>query len=68
MTEFLSLEALAALIPDGADVAIPPDYSGVAMAVTRALIRRGIRGLRLLGVPTTGLKADLLIEIGRAHV
>ncbi len=64
MTEFLSLDALSALIPDGAHVAIPPDYSGVAMAVTRALIRRGARGLRLLGVPTTGLQADLLIGAG----
>jgi glutaconate CoA-transferase subunit A len=45
-------------------VAIPSDYSGVAMAVTRALIRRGARGLRLLGVPTTGLQADLLIGAG----
>src|SRR6266404_8132970 len=64
MTGFLSLEALAALIPDGAHMAIPPDYSGVAMAVTRALIRRGARGLRLLGVPTSGLQADLLIGAG----
>jgi glutaconate CoA-transferase subunit A len=64
MTEFLSLEALAAQIPDGAQVAIPPDYSGVSMAVTRALIRRGARSLRLLGVPTTGLQADLLIGAG----
>jgi glutaconate CoA-transferase subunit A len=45
-------------------VAIPPDNSGVSMAVTRALIRRGARGLRLLGVPTTGLQADLLIGAG----
>src|SRR6202521_336289 len=64
MTEFLSVEALAARIPDDAHLAIPPDYSGVAMAVTRALIRRGARGLRLLGVPTTGLQADLLIGAG----
>ena len=64
MTEFLLLEALAAQIPDGAQVAIPPDYSGVAMAVTRALIRRGARNLRLLAVPTTGLQADLLIGAG----
>jgi glutaconate CoA-transferase subunit A len=64
MTEFLSLEALAARIPDGAYLAIPPDYSGVAMGVTRALIRRGVRKLRLLGVPTTGLQADLLIGAG----
>jgi glutaconate CoA-transferase subunit A len=64
MTDFLSLEALAAGVPDGAHVAIPPDYSGVAMAATRALIRRGARGLRLLSVPTAGLQADLLIGAG----
>jgi glutaconate CoA-transferase, subunit A len=64
MTEFLPLEALAAQIQDGASVAIPPDYSGVAMAVTRALIRRCARGLRLLAVPTSGLQADLLIGAG----
>jgi glutaconate CoA-transferase subunit A len=64
MTDFLSLEALAASIPDGAHVAIPPDYSGVAMAATRALIRRGARGLKLLSVPTAGLQADLLIGAG----
>ncbi len=64
MTRFLSLEALAGLIPDGAHIAIPPDYSFVAMAATRALIRRKACGLRLLGVPTTGLQADLLIGAG----
>ncbi len=47
-------------------VAIPPDYSGVAMAATRALLAAGTRGLRLLAVPTSGLQADLLIGAGRA--
>jgi glutaconate CoA-transferase subunit A len=61
MTEFLSLEALAARIPDGSLLAIPPDHVGVAMAATRALLRRGAFGLRLLTVPTSGLQADLLI-------
>jgi glutaconate CoA-transferase, subunit A len=64
MTEFLSLEALAGQIPDGAYLAVPPDYSGPAMAVIRALIRRGARNLRLLGVPTIGLQGDLLIGAG----
>jgi glutaconate CoA-transferase subunit A len=64
MTEFLSLEALAARIPDGSLLAIPPDDVGVAMAATRALLRRGIRNLRLLTVPTSGLQADLLIGAG----
>jgi len=64
MTEFLSLEALAARIPDGSLLAIPPDHVGVAMAATRALLRRGVRHLRLLTVPTSGLQADLLIGAG----
>jgi len=66
MTEFITVEALAERIPDGASLAVPPDYSGVAMAATRALIRRKARGLRLLAVPTTGLQADLLIGAGAA--
>ena len=47
-----SIEDLVATIAAGDLVAIPPDYSGVAMAATRALIARGIRGLRLIAVPT----------------
>jgi len=57
-------EALAREIPDGALLAMPPDYSPVAMEVVRALIRRGARDLRLLGVPVLGLCADLLIGAG----
>jgi len=57
-------EDLAALIPDGALLALPPDYSLVAMEVIRSLIRKKIRGLRLLGVPILGMSADLLIGAG----
>ena len=60
----LSLDALAAAVPDGAMLAVPPDYSGVAMAATRALIRRGVKRLHLLAVPTSGMQADLLIGAG----
>jgi glutaconate CoA-transferase subunit A len=35
-----------------------------AMAVVHALIRRGAKNLRLLGVPVLGLSADLLIGAG----
>ncbi|GGF25434.1 CoA synthetase [Aliidongia dinghuensis] len=58
------LDAALRLVEDGALVAIPPDYAGVAMAATRALIRRGIRNLRLVCVPQSGLQADLLIGAG----
>jgi glutaconate CoA-transferase subunit A len=57
-------EALAARIPDGALLALPPDYSLVAMEAIRALIRRRAKGLRLLGVPILGMSADLLIGAG----
>jgi glutaconate CoA-transferase subunit A len=55
---------MAARIPDGALLALPPDYSLVAMEVVRALIRRKARNLRLLGVPILGMSADLLIGAG----
>ena len=60
----VSAQALAERIPDGALLALPPDYSLVAMEVVRALIRRRARKLRLLGVPILGFSADLLIGAG----
>ena len=58
------LEAALALIGDGAMVAVPADYAGVAMAATRALIRRAVKGLHLVTVPASSLQADLLIGAG----
>lgn len=57
-------EALAREIPDGASIGLPPDYSPVAMEVVRALVRRGARDLKLIGVPVLGLCADILIGAG----
>lgn len=57
-------DAVAAQIPDGALLGLPPDNSTPAMAVVHALIRRRARGLRLLGVPVLGMSADLLIGAG----
>ena len=59
-----SLEALAAAVPDGALLAVGKDSSGVAMAATRELVRRGVRGLHLLCVPISGMQADILIGAG----
>ncbi|MDA1116788.1 MAG: CoA synthetase [Proteobacteria bacterium] len=64
-TRFLAgADALAREIPDGACIGLPPDYSPVAMAVVRALVRRGAKDLKLLGVPVLGLCADILIGAG----
>jgi glutaconate CoA-transferase, subunit A len=59
-----AVDDLAAGIPDGAFLALPPDYSFPAMEVVRALIRRRARNLKLLGVPVLGMCADLLIGAG----
>ena len=65
MSEFSdSADDLAARIPNGSRVAVPPDYSGCAMAVVRALIRRGARDLNLLGVPQVGFQGDMLVGAG----
>jgi len=64
-TDFLSsAKEVANAIPDGAFVAMPPDYSLPAMQVVRELIRRKAKHLRLLGVPVLGMCADLLIGAG----
>jgi glutaconate CoA-transferase, subunit A len=62
--EILSVEALAARIPDGARIALPADYSGCAMAVVRALMRRGVRDLHIVSVPQGGFQVDMLIGAG----
>ena len=65
MTRFLSnVDELALQVADGVVLAVPPDYSGCAMAAVRALIRRGARDLHLLGVPQVGFQGDMLIGAG----
>ena len=59
-----ALADLVSPISDGCLLALPADYSGVPMAATRALIRRGVKDLRLFCVPYSTLQADLLIGAG----
>jgi glutaconate CoA-transferase subunit A len=59
-----SLEEALSPITDGCVLAVPREVSGVAMAATRALIRRGVRELKLVALPTSSLQADLLIGAG----
>src|SRR5437868_11816035 len=56
-------EAIAT-IPDGAMVVVPRESSGVPMEATRALIRRGVKQLHLVALPTSTLQADMLIGAG----
>lgn len=61
------LAQLVSAVEDGALLAVPKDSSGVAMAATRELVRREVRRLHLLCVPTGGIQADLLIGAGRVE-
>ena len=56
-----SLDDALAPIADGCLLAVPRESSGVPMAATRALIRRGIKRLHLIALPTSTMQADLLI-------
>ena len=59
-----TLEEALAPITAGCTLAVPRENSGVAMAATRALIRRGAKRLDLIALPTSSLQADLLIGAG----
>ena len=51
-------------IGDGCLLVVPREVSGVPMAATRALIRRHVKRLHLVALPTSSLQADLLIGAG----
>jgi glutaconate CoA-transferase, subunit A len=59
-----TVEEALAPIADGIMLAVPREVAGVPMEATRALIRRGVRGLHLVTLPTSSLQADLLIGAG----
>src|SRR6186713_1545000 len=59
-----SVDDAVATIPDGAMLVVPRESSGVPMEATRALVRRGVKRLHLVALPTSTLQADLLIGAG----
>jgi glutaconate CoA-transferase, subunit A len=59
-----SVDDAVATIPDRAMVVVPRDGSGVPMEATRALIRRSVKNLHLVCLPTSTLQADMLIGAG----
>ena len=59
-----SLDDALNAITDGCMLVVPREVSGVPMAATRALIRRGVKRLHLVALPTSSLQADMLIGAG----
>ena len=64
MTSVENLSELAARIPDGARIGLPPEYSFVPMGMIFSLIRQDIKNLDVICVPIGGLAVDLLIGSG----
>ena len=64
MARYTELDNAVALIEPGMSIALPPEYCGVAMAATRALMARGTDKLHLIAVPQSGMQADMLIGAG----
>ena len=63
-----SIDSLANIIRDGDIIAVPPDYSFVSMAGTRALIRNNKKNLHLVAVPQSGIQTDILIGSGCVEI
>jgi glutaconate CoA-transferase subunit A len=59
-----SLDEALGAINDGCLLVVPREVSGVPMQATRALIRRHVKKLHLVALPTSSLQADLLIGAG----
>lgn len=64
MTDIVALETLVSSIAPGSKIAVPAEYSGVAMAATAALVQAGIERLHLVCVPVSGMQAEILIGAG----
>lgn len=59
-----SLDDALSAITDGVMLVVPREVCGAPMAATRALIRRGVKNLHLVALPTSSMQADLLIGAG----
>ena len=59
-----SVDEALGCITDGCLLVVPREVSGAPMEATRALIRRGVRRLHLVALPTSSLQADLLVGAG----
>ena len=60
----LSIKDIVDEVENGCILGIPADYSGVPMAFTKELIKKGIKNLKLYCLPLTTIQGDMLIGSG----
>lgn len=64
MARWLNLEEAAALVPDGAKVALGGAHRMSPLALVKALIRRRVKDLHLITTATGGFGVELLAAAG----
>ncbi len=64
MSDVLTLDAMARRVRPGMKLALPVDYAGVSMAMTRPLIAHGADRLHVVCLPTGGMQPDMLVGAG----
>lgn len=62
------LGTMAGMIESGMCLAVPTDYAGVSMAMTRPILESGARDLHLVCVPAGGMQVDILVGAGRVRL
>lgn len=68
MTRLLDIDRLGESVAPGSKIALPAEYAGVSMAMTRQLIQHQCRELHIVCVPTGGLQVDMLIGAGLVSI
>src|SRR3569832_1642559 len=68
MTEFVSPEVMADMIPSSIKLGLAPDGSGSCPAMIRLLIERGVRDLHVVCAPIGGMQVDMLSGAGAVSV
>lgn len=64
MTEFVTPQKMAEMIPSGCKLGLAPDDYGASPRLVRMLIDRGIRDLHVVCAPIGGMQVDMLIGAG----
>jgi len=67
-TKLVSLEAAAAMVRDGDQVAMSSGFNHSPMAMLREIARRGVKDLHTIGIVGGSINLDFLIGTGQTKV